>query len=217
MPEKKDSGYQWRQTPVIIRDDIFLKAVGMGLDISHECNQALAHLTAIDYSQQQLTGRVMKEAESAQNPKAPVLNPVINADDPTAVTKVIKAKRQPPAKPIPEITVRVDLPRPDTSVPLQILSTGQSSVKKGKATASEKKGKEGTVKKFVTTKITRTDADDAVITKDDMYQAFTRWCRDYRCATVPERKAFATLLKNKFAITEKTVKGNPCWVNVQLR
>lgn len=216
MPDKKDSGYQWRQTPVVIRDDIFLKAVEMGLDISHECNQTLARLAGIDYSQQQLTGRIMKETERSQKTKTPVLKPVINADDPTAVTKVMKEKRQPLVKPIPEIPIPVDNTQPGINVPSQILSSGLSPARKGKTTASEKKGKEGTVKKFVTTKITRTD-DDAVVTKDDMYQAFIRWCRDYRCATVPERKAFATLLKNKFAITEKIVKGTPCWINVRLR
>jgi phage/plasmid-associated DNA primase len=94
---------------------------------------------------------------------------------------------------------------------------GLSPAGKGKTGASGKKRKDDALKKFVATKITRVDADDAVITKDDMYQAFTRWCRDHRYATVPERKAFATLLKNKFAITEKTVNGTPCWANVHLR
>ena len=65
--------------------------------------------------------------------------------------------------------------------------------------------------------ITRIDADDAVVPKEDMYLAFTRWCRDHRIATVPDRKVFATLLKNKFAITEKTVAGVSCWINIRLR
>ena len=230
MSEKKDPGGQWRQTSVVIRADIFLKAGEMGLDISNECNQALAHLVGIDYQQQNLADQILtlpviigaetpsKESEhTTPKPRAPVLHPVINADDPTAITKVMKAKRQPPEKPVPEIPVPFELLMAGTSVPPQIPSSGRSPAGKGKATASEKKGKEETVKKFVTTKITRTDADDAVITKDDMYQAFMRWSRDYRCAAVPERKAFATLLKNKFAITEKTVNGTPCWVNVHLK
>jgi hypothetical protein len=230
MSDKKDPGGQGRQTSVVIRADIFLKAGEMGLDISNECNQALANLVGINYQQQHLNDRAIPDHSilgSGTPPKgnerttpktqAPVLHPVINADDPTAIAKVMKAKRQPPEKSVPEITVPFELLMAGTSVRPQIPSSGPSHAGKGKATASEKKGKEETVKKFVTTKIIRTDADDAAITKDDMYQAFMRWSRDYRCAAVPERKAFATLLKNKFAITEKTVNGTPCWVNVHLK
>ena len=72
------------------------------------------------------------------------------------------------------------------------------------------------LKKFVTTKITRVDADDAIVSKDDMYEAFTRWCRDHRVTAVPERKVFATMLKNKFAIAEKNIGGTSCWVHVRL-
>jgi hypothetical protein len=230
MSEKKDPGGQWRQTSVVIRADIFLKAGEMGLDISNECNQALAHLVGIDYQQQQINDRPIPDytihssgtppkgdERTTPKPQAPVLHPVINADDPTAIAKVMKTKRQPAVKPVPEIPVADEFPPPGTNIPLQAPVHGLSPAGKGKAGASEKKRKDDALKKFVATKITRVDADDAVITKDDMYQAFTRWCRDHRCAAVPERKAFATLLKNKFAITEKTVNGTPCWVNVHLR
>jgi hypothetical protein len=210
MSERKDPGVQWRQTSVVIRADIFFKAAEMGLDISNECNQALAHLVGIDYQQQQIN-------QTTQGPQPPVLHPVINAEDPTAIAKVRKTKRQPSVKPVPEIPVPFEILMAGTSVPHQIPSSGRSPAGKGKTTAAEKKGKEETVKKFVATKIIRTDAADAVITKDDMYQAFMRWSRDYRCAAVPERKAFTTLLKNKFAITEKTVNGTPSWVNVHLK
>ena len=210
MSERKDPGLQWRQTSVVIRADIFFKAAEMGLDISNECNQALAHLVGIDYQQQQIN-------QTTQGPQPPVLHPVINAEDPTAIAKVRKTKRQPSVKPVPEIPVPFEILIAGTNVPHQIPSSGRSPAGKGKTTAAEKKGKEETVKKFVATKIIRTDAADAVITKDDMYQAFVRWSRDYRCAAVPERKAFATLLKNKFAITEKTVNGTPSWVNVHLK
>jgi hypothetical protein len=230
MSEKKDQGVQWRQTSVVIRADIFLKAGEMGLDISNECNQALANLVGIDYQQQTLNDRAITDhnirgsgnppkgnEQTTPKPQAPVLHPVINADDPTAIAKVMKTKRKPPVKPVPEIPVAAEFPPPGTNIPLQVPVHGPSPAGKGKAVASEKKRKDDALKKFVATKIIRVDADDAVIPKDDMYQAFTRWCRDHRCAAVPERKAFATLLKNKFAITEKTVNGIPCWVNVHLR
>jgi hypothetical protein len=230
MSEKKDPGGQWRQTSVVIRADIFLKAGEMGLDISNECNQALAHLVGIDYRQQQINDRAISDhtipgsgtppkgdEQTTPKPRAPVLHPVINADDPAAIAKVMKTRRQPPQKPEPEIPVAAEFPPTGTNIPLQAPAHGLSPAGKGKTDASDKKRKDDALKKFVATKITRVDADDAVITKDDMYQAFTRWCRDHRYATVPERKAFATLLKNKFAITEKTVNGTPCWANVHLR
>jgi hypothetical protein len=229
MSGKKDPQDQWKQTSVVLRADIFIKASEMGLDISNECNQALAYLVGIDYQQQKLSDQTFTEPlvisaetpskgseHTTPKPRAPVLHPVINADDPTAIAKVLKAKRQPSQKSVPETHVRVEQSSAETSVPPQIPSL-RSPLGKGKAITSEKKKREDTVKKFVSTKIVRTDTADAVITKDDMYQAFVRWCRDYRRAAVPERRAFATLLKNKFAITEKTVNGNPCWVNVHLR
>ncbi len=230
MSEKKDPGGQWRQTSVVIRADIFLKAGEMGLDISNECNQALAHLVGVDYRQQQINDRAISDhtihgsdtppkgdEQTTPKPRAPVLHPVINADDPAAIAKVMKTKRQPTQKPEPEIPVAAEFPPPETNIPLQAPVHGLSPAGKGKTGASGKKRKDDGLKKFVATKITRVDADDAVISKDDMYQAFTRLCRDHRYATVPDRKAFATLLKNKFAFFDKTVNGTPCWVNVRFK
>jgi len=230
MPGKKDLNDQWRQTSVVIRADIFLKAGERGLDISNECNQALANLVGIDYRQQQLSGRAISDPvildadtlingpkRTSQKTQAPDIHPVINADDPTAITKVMKVKRQPPVKPVPEIPVLKDSTPADSAIAPKPPVPGVSPLRKGKAVAPDKKRNDDGLKKFIATKITRVDADDAVITKDELYQAFTRWCRDHRIAAVPERKVFATSLKNKFAITEKMVNGTPCWVNVHLK
>jgi hypothetical protein len=230
MPGKKDQNDQWKQTSVVIRTDIFLKAGELGLDISHECNKALANLGGIDYRQQKITGQansdpvildadtqIKEPKRTSQKTQGSDIHPVINADDPTAITKVLKAKRQPPVKPVPEILVLKDTSPKETSIAQKPPATGVTPRGKGKAVAPDKKRKDDGLKKFVSTKITRVDADDAVITKDDLYQAFTRWCRDHRIAAVPERKVFATSLKTRFAITEKTVNGTPCWVNVQLK
>jgi hypothetical protein len=230
MPGKKDQNDQWRQTSVVIRADIFLKAGELGLDISHECNKALANLGGIDYRQQQLTGPAISDPvildadtqikglkKSSQKTQGSDIHPVINADDPTAITKVMKAKRQPPAKPVPEIPVLKDSSPAEKATTSRPPAPEDPLLRKGKAVVPEKKRKDDGLKKFVATKITRVDADDAVITKDDLYQTFTRWCRDQRITPVPERKVFATSLKNKFAITEKTVNGISCWVNVHLR
>jgi hypothetical protein len=230
MSAKKDPNDQWRQTTVVIRSDIFLKAVELGLDISNECNLALANQTGIDYRQQHLSDRVITDPvildadtqikelkRTSRKTPLPDIHPVINADDPNAITRVMKTKQRPPVKSADEVPVLKDS-APITSAnsqksPAKGASTGRS----GKAVAPDKKKKEDSLKKFVAAKIIRVDADDAVVTKDDMYQAFTRWCRDHRIAAVPERKVFATSLKNKFAFTEKTVNGTPCWMNVQIK
>jgi hypothetical protein len=230
MPGKKDQNNQWRQTSIVIRADIFLKAGERGLDISNECNKVLANLVGIDYRQQQITGRAIPDPvildadtqikgprRNSQKMQVPDIHPVINADDPTAIIKCIKAKRQPPVKPVPEMPVLKDSAPAQTAIAPKPPAPGVSPQGKGKAVASDKKRKDDGLKKFVATKITRMDADDALITKDDLYQAFTRWCRDQHITPVPERKVFATSLKTKFAITEKTVNGTPCWVNVHLK
>ena len=111
MSGKSDPGDQWRQTSVVIRSDIWLKAVEMGLDISDELNQRLAGRLGIEYRHEQLADRplpesivgaadskVKRETESRQKPQTPVIHPVINADDPAAATKVRKAKRQAAAR-----------------------------------------------------------------------------------------------------------------------
>jgi hypothetical protein len=207
-----------------------LKASEMGLDISDELNQRLAELVGIDYPHQQLVYRpspdiTLYAADSEikgvtgpkRKPQTPVLHPVINADDPAAAAKVRKTKREIPPEPVPAIPVPSASHLPETDIP-PVHPVPKVSQRGGaKSGESKKKGKDDGLKKFVITKITRIDADDAVLSKDDMYQAFTRWCRDHRIAPVPERRVFATLLKNKFAITDKTVNGTSCWVNVRLR
>ena len=61
MSGKKDPQGQWKQTSVVLRADIFIKASEMGLDISNECNQALAYLVGIDYQQQKLTDQTITD------------------------------------------------------------------------------------------------------------------------------------------------------------
>ncbi len=113
MSAKKDPNDQWRQTTVVIRSDIFLKAVELGLDISNECNLALANQTGIDYRQQHLSDRIIADPaildadtqtkelkKTSRKTPLPDIHPVINADDPTAITKVMKAKQRPPVKPV---------------------------------------------------------------------------------------------------------------------
>jgi len=230
MSTKKDPNDQWRQTSVLIRADIFLKAGELGLDISNECNLALADKMGIDYRQQQLNDRLIadpvildadtriKELKiTSRKTPSPDIHPVINADDPAAISKVMKAKQRPTVKPVPDVPVLDESTLITTGTAQKTAERGVSTGGKGKAVAPDNKKKDEGLKKFVAAKIIRVDADDAVVTKDEMYQAFTRWCRDHRIVAVPERKVFATSLKNKFAFTEKTVHGTPCWMNVQIK
>jgi hypothetical protein len=226
MSGKKDPGSHWKQTSVVIRSDIWLKAAEMGLDISDELNQRIATLVGIDYRQQELANRLSPDtavcaADTAvkgtgRRQKPHTLHPVINADDPAAATKVRKAKQQLPPEQVPAVPVPDTLPLPETDIS-PVFPVPKVSQRGGaKSGESKKKGKDEVLKKFVTTKIIRVDADDAIVSKDDMYEAFARWCRDHRINAVPERKVFTTLLKNKFAIAEKTVGGTSCWVHVRL-
>lgn len=230
MPGKKDPNDQRQQTSVVIRADIFLKAGEMGLDISNACNMALADLVGIDYRQQKLAGRAIPDLaildadthikepkRTSQKTQAPDIHPVINAEDPAAITRVLKAKRQSLVKPVTEIPVLKDTSSQEKMVAARLPTKENSPQEKGKSSVSGKKRKDDTLKNFVAAKITRVDSDDAVITKDDLYQAFTRWCRDHRITPIPERKMFATSLKNKLAFREKTVNGTPCWINVRIR
>ncbi len=228
MSAKKDPNNQWRHTTVVIRSDIFLKAVETGLDISNECNLALANQMGIDYQQQHLSDRadpVILDADTqttelkktGRKTPLPDIHPVINADDPAAISKVMRAKQRSSIKPVAEVPVLKDTAPITSGISQKIPAKGGTIRGRGTTVAPDKKKKDDSLKKFVAAKILRVDADDAVVTKDDMYQAFTRWCRDHRIAAVPERKVFATLLKNKFAFTEKTVNGIACWTNIQIK
>jgi len=62
------------------------------------------------------------------------------------------------------------------------------------------------------------DADPAaVITKDEMYAAFERWCRDKKFIPTPAKQSFAIALKNQLAFSERNLDGIPAWVNVSLK
>jgi len=111
MSAKKDPNNQWRHTTVVIRSDIFLKAVETGLDISNECNLALANQMGIDYQQQHLSDRVNADPvildadtqttelkKTGRKTPLPDIHPVINADDPAAISKVMKAKQRSPVQ-----------------------------------------------------------------------------------------------------------------------
>ena len=230
MTGKKETDISWRHSPVIVRADIFSKAHEQGIDISNVCNMALADLLGVDYRPQHLDNvPVTRPVIIAQNASATEgkvhqhvdhpagHSPVINADDPAASLTVRTAKQQPKTRPTPKETEPVIAPPEKTEMTALSPAAHPAPAGKTKKSAAGKAQKDDGLKKFVSTKITRSDTSDAVISKDDMYQAFARFCRERKIAQVPDQKAFSIALKNKFAFFDKTMNGIPGWVNVRLK
>jgi hypothetical protein len=230
MTAKKEEGARWRQTPVVLREDILAQAQASGLDISELCNQALASATGIRYGLQQ-SGDVPPAApviiahNSAPSDRDTIpaatqpagLHPVINADDPRAVTTVKRVPRAPAPKTLKTLPGRVSTPVKTPKTP-PVPESAAPPEKPGKPeTRPEKRGRGSAIKKFIAESIAREDAEEAHVSKDVLYQAFTRWCREHRVTPVPDRKALTVALKNQYAMKEKTVDGEPSWVNVRLR
>lgn len=230
MTGKKETDISWRHTSVVVRADIFSKAHEQGIDISNVCNMALADLLIVDYRPQHLDNvPVTRPVIIAQN--APAAegkvhaqgthpaghSPVINADDPAASLSVRTAKLQPKTKPTPKETEPVAAPPEKKEVARLSPAAPAAPAGKTKKPATGKAQKDDGLKKFVSSKIARSDAGDAMISKDDMYQAFARFCREHKVAHVPDQKTFSIALKNKFAFFDKTISGNPSWVNVRLK
>ena len=224
MAGKKESGTPWRQTSVVIRDDIFEMAHEQKIDISDAVNQALAERLGIDYRQQKIPeGNVPEPVFIAPNapPSLPGHAPakqgvtpataIINADDPRAA-KAVKSRNLPkesharevPAAPAP-------VPEKEAVPSLPIPS------EKAKKPAPSRKKKEDSPKLFFTSTVLRDDAATASVIKDEMYYAFERWCRDHRILTIPDKKSFGVILKNQFAVKEKMVNGTPTWIGVKLK
>jgi hypothetical protein len=229
MTGTPDNNAVWHRTTILVRADILESARTHKTDINGVCNQALADLLGIDLHQQPigllpepvpvLVAPDVSPAtpvKSAQEPRIP-LHPVINADDPAAVKKVIQAKKLPPVP-----TAKSPAEEPARGEPRMMQEPKKEAIPVPKSPAKAKvpagkRGKEDIIKKFVAEKIARGEPDDASVPKDEMYDLFARWCRDQRIAPVPERRRLTIALKNQFALTEKMVAGAPCWQNVRIK
>jgi len=242
MTPRHSGSVKWRQTTVLIRSDIFDAAQGRGIDISSECNHALAGKLGIDYSQQKIpvfpgTSPVIiaKEpvagASGVQNASdGKRLHPILNAEDPEACARLQKMKREPPQqqKPAParvppeerEDTGRTE-DRKREKVPPTPAGQRQSSGKTaGKIPG--KKGKDDPVRQFITKQIVRTDPGEGAmnrIAKDELYPVFVRWFKENvkKGGPVPDKRAFTIALKNRFAMDESTAEGVQYWNNVKLK
>ena len=219
MSARKVSGIAWRQVRVLIRSDILERSEEQHININDECNAALARKTGVEYTGE----RPQKTAQelpviAAQElvPAATALRPVINADDPTTPAKVLREKTVAavlkPHAVHPPASANNPAPSPHPAP--------EAVAGKPKKPAADKKKKESAIKKFVSTRIVRANEDagtDAVIPKDDLYQRFERWCREHSVTPVPDRRAFTVALKNQYVIAERTIGGEPYWVNIRLK
>jgi hypothetical protein len=231
MSARKNPGVTWHQAEIPIRSDIYKKASDLHLDIRDECNRALAHIVGIDYSREPsdtespsepVTIATVPVAETGSALKTPArttpVSPVMNAEDPMAPVKVLRDKKEaaapkPRAMHAPSATPAIKAP--DKALPEESLTLADSPGKH----STDRKTKEGTIKKFVKTRIIRAgeESPDTVLPKDELFAMFERWCREQDIAKIPDRKAFTVALKNQYAFTERTIGGKPCWMNIQIR
>jgi len=216
----------WQQVQILVRSDILAAADKKRLDISETCNRALAGHLGIAYApagpdKKKASRVIIAQPAAPAHPKEPAVPPapVINAEDPTAPGKVIKEHKEkkaapaakPPAVPAPEPAVPKKAPQPAAP------AASPAPAPKGKKAAKGGR-KEDAIKKFVSTKITREteEGPDAIVSKDELYERFGRWCREHDYA-VPDRRAFTIALKNKYAFGERTIGGVPSWYGIRIK
>jgi hypothetical protein len=230
MTEKNESAAAWHPTAVILRADIYRMAHDRGIDISDVCNRALADRMGMDYRQKLLEEPVVPAsvivardgASPGGPPAAPAspakdLQPVINADDPGARTKVKHAKRQIMTGARQETPVPAQPREEKTMAPPPAVVPKKEPVTREEKTPAGKKPKREGLKIFFSTKLTRQDDQDATISKDELYETFSRWCRDHRILPVPDRRSVTVALKNQFALRETVVGGVPSWAGIRLK
>jgi hypothetical protein len=230
MAGKKEPGVPWRHTTVLVRVDIYESAQERGMDISDTCNRALAEALGIDYRQQRLDnvpvpppviiakdGGLPVPASPSKSPRTTAQPPVINADDPSAAGTITHGRKTMTKKPVPEPAPQVIRPDDVQNPDLPVKKPAPKPASRSPKTPLKKPEKGDGLKTFVATRIIREDADDAVVQKEELYQFFSRWCREQKIAPVPEAKAVSVSLKTRFAFKEKVVGGSPCWVNLRLK
>jgi hypothetical protein len=214
-----------------VRTEILEKTAKQGVDINDVCNRALAAAVGIGYDQREndhsttrnpvivardTAARVLPPTIPPVQPapgSADHLHPVINADDPAAVTSVKRRFRSPPLQPVAATPV----PAQERTAPVPSDPPVKPAKPKTGKMTPKKKGAGPDLKKFVTETILREDVENTSITKEALYQAFARWCREHRITQTPDRKTLTVALKNQFALNEKIVDGEPSWMNVRLK
>jgi hypothetical protein len=230
MTAKVEQSLKWHETTVVLREDILAQAQASGFDINDLCNRALASAAGIRYIPQRPVGVpvtapviIAHNGAAAAGGVIPPVNPaggihpVINADDPKAVITVKRVPRPPAQKAPATLPGRVSSQEKTPKAPAVPVTAPHVEKPRKPEKMPEKKGKGSAIKKFVAEVIVRDDVEESHVTKDTLYQAFARWCRERRITPVPDRRAITVTLKNQFALKEKTVNGEASWVNVHLK
>jgi hypothetical protein len=222
MTEKNDSS-QWHPTEIMLRADLYQKAHERGIDIGDLCNRALSEALGPDHRKVQAPtppssvivardGGTPGLHEASPLPPAATLHPVINADDPSASTKVKLAKRLPvavtpqhPAAPeAKEITPSAPVPK-------------KGPVARREKLPAVKKSRTDLLKMFFSSTVSREEGEGSGVSKDEMYETFVRWCRERRILPVPDRRSLTVALKNQFALQETAIGGVPSWKGTRLK
>jgi len=218
MGEGKSSGQSWEQVHLLIRSDIFNAAKKEQLDLSAECNKALAQRLGIKYQipkphPSSPPSKVIVAPDGSPAPARVIsVTPVINAEDPTVAEKVLKERKE-------RTAVKEPVKLPDDNIKRQN-NTSNAIANAQTSLAPKKKGKKTDyIQKFVRARISREpeEGPDAIIAKDELYQLFERWCRDQDYSAVPDRRVFSVALKNKYAFAERIIGGNPSWVGIKVK
>ena len=232
MTGKRGEKSLWSRTSIAIRQDILKQALVSGVDINEVCNQALASATGIHYAPPQLEPEVPPSPVIVAKDGAPAglpitapplslhgIHPVINADDPRSASVVKQVPRPAPQKVPTALPGRVSpLEKAPAAIPPDPLPVPpRPKTKKPAQKKPVKAGKGSAIKRFISEATRRGDTDGRPVTKEDFYQAFASWCREHRISPVPDRKTVTIALKNRFAVTEKTIEGEPVWMNIRLR
>ena len=178
---------------MVLREDILAQAQASGVDISDLCNRALADAAGIRYVPQKPVDETPAAPVIIAHDGAPAggdtlpaivppsgIHPVINADDPRAASAVKQVPRPPSPKTPATLPGRVsspDKPVKAPAAPSAPPSVPHTEKPKKPGAGPEKKGKGSAIKKFMAEAIVREDADESRVSKDNLYQAFIRWCR----------------------------------------
>jgi len=230
MTGKKGDAPSGGLTGIAIRQDILRQAQVAGLDITEICNRALASATGIPYTtpgpepeEPAAPVIVAKDGASTRatapaSPASPdIIHPVINADDPRAAS-VVKQVPRPAKRTVPAaLPGRAPVPEKPPAAPSIPASVPRKKENVPARKKPAKAGKGQALKQFIAEATIRGETEDDHVTKEALYQEFSRWCREHRITLVPDKKAVTIALKNHFAVKEKTLNGEPAWVNIRLR
>ncbi len=239
MTSDSTGGVKWRRATVLIRSDIFTLAEEQGIDISSECNRALAGRLGIEYTQQKNPEKayespviIAKEGAGRTGSKTGGAgrsqNPVLNAEDPATPARILKIRKEPApkVKPVPapvpgeeqSVQVKTTGPEPEPAVPVP--AAGHKAGGRSQKKSPQKVGKDNLIRQFVAERIARTsDGESDRIAKDELYQLFSRWWKANagRQGTVPDKRVFSVFLKNRLVMDESVADGIQYWNNVRLR